>query len=478
VAETVRLGFTEHVSALRDDVRTERAAHAAFLETGAAPAAVRTVVADSWLRSAAAGVDADANLAPVLLDGSDLRDYRSAHPLAQVFPLLYDVLGRIAEDCDYVMAIGDAMGQLLWVCGTPSVLRQAESINFVEGAGWDEANAGTNAPGTALRLDAPVQIHAGEHFNRLVQPWSCAAAPIHDPGTQAILGLIDITGGDDVASPQTLGMVRAAARMAEAELGRLSAVGAWTSNGRAGGTDSAAGGHSAAHPAAVAGSSSARIVGTGWTPPRTAPSDPPTARPATLRVLGLGRFDCDAQVHGRAVRLSPRHGEIIAILIDHPDGLTADELALLVYPGDVNSSTVRAELTRLRQLLGPDVLQSRPYRLVVETDCDWHAVAAHLAAGRLHDAVGAYRGPLLPHSDAPGVVERRERLQGQLRAAILAGGEPELMVAWTRARWGADDVAMWVEQARCLPASSPLRAMAQAEARRLERGLTAAPPSR
>ena len=282
MAETVRLGFTEHVSALRDEARTERAAHAAFLETGTAPSAVRTVVADSWLRSAAAGVDADANLAPLLIDAGDLRDYRSAHPLAQVFPLLYDVLGRIAEDCDCVMAIGDAMGQLLWVCGTPSVLRRAESINFVEGAGWDEAHAGTNAPGTALRLDAPVQIHAGEHFNRLVQPWSCAAAPIHDPGTQAILGLIDITGGDDVASPQTLGMIRAAARMAEAELGRLSAIGAWTPIGRADGNGSTAG--DPASPAGRATPSRDRFVASGWmstgrsVPPTGSPV-PPTARP-------------------------------------------------------------------------------------------------------------------------------------------------------------------------------------------------------
>lgn len=448
------------MSALGDDLRTERASHAAFLETGAAPVGVRTVVADSWLRSAAAGVDADGHLAPVLLDPGDLRDYRAAHPLAQVFPLLYDVLGRVAEDCDCVMAVGDALGQLLWVCGTPSVLRRAEAINFVEGAGWDEAHAGTNAPGTALRLDAPVQIHAGEHFNRLVQPWSCAAAPIHDPATQAILGLIDITGGDDVASPQTLGMVRAAARMAEAELGRLSATGAWTRGD------------------ARATASVPRIVAPGWPRPLPRPSLPPTPRPAILRVLGLGRFDCDAHVDGRAVRLSPRHGEIVTILADHPDGLTADELALLVYPGEVHPSTVRAELARLRQLLGPDVVHSRPYRVAVETECDWHAVAAHLVAGRVRDAVGAYRGPLLPHSDAPGVVERRERLAEQLRAAILDAGEPALMVAWTRARWGADDLVMWAEQARSLPASSPLRAMAEAEARRLERELAAAPPSR
>ena len=61
------------------------------------------------------------------------------------------------------------------------MLRRAEAISFVEGAQWDEEHAGTNAPGTALRLDAPVTIKSAEHFVRPVQRWSCAAAPIHDP---------------------------------------------------------------------------------------------------------------------------------------------------------------------------------------------------------------------------------------------------------------------------------------------------------
>ena len=67
-----------------------------------------------------------------------------------------------------------------------------------------------------------------------------------------------------------------------------------------------------------------------------------------------------------------------------------------MYAGHVHSSTLRAEMTRLRTLLGPDVLASRPYRLVVDTESDWGSVAAHLAAGRVRDALQAYKGPLLP----------------------------------------------------------------------------------
>ena len=58
-------------------------------------------------------------------------------------------------------------------------------MHFVEGARWAEDVVGTNAPGTALAVDHAVQIYGSEHFRRPVQPWSCSAAPVHDPLTGA-----------------------------------------------------------------------------------------------------------------------------------------------------------------------------------------------------------------------------------------------------------------------------------------------------
>jgi GAF domain-containing protein len=411
-----------------DDARAIHAAHDAFV-SGARPDHVRDLVVESWVRSAAAGVNADTDLAPITLEIASLADYRDAHPLTRVFPLLYDVLGQAAEACDSVMAVGDAAGQLLWVCGPPRILMRAEQMNFVEGAAWDEAHAGTNAPGTALRLDSPVQIRGAEHFARAVQRWSCVAAPIHDPETHAVLGVVDLTGGEDIASPQTMAMVRAAARMAEAELGRLNAVGR-------------------VH----------RLI---------VPAHPGQQR--RLVIDGLGRPDCRIDDGVRSICLRPRHSEILTVLVGCPDGLTGEQLAIEIYGDDANLSTVRAELTRLRALLGEDVLDSRPYRLRVSAECDWLTVEAHVVAGRLGEAIRCYRGPLLPQSDAPGVVRRRQRLENQLRSVILASASPDLMIAWTRSRWGADDLEMWERQVHVLPERSPLRSIADAEVRRLQR---------
>ena len=407
-------------------------------------AGVRDLVADSWLRSMAAGINVDASEPPITLDRGLLNDYRAGHPLSRIFPLLYDVLGKAAEECDSVMAVADEHGQLLWVCGRPAVLRRAEAISFVEGAQWDEEHAGTNAPGTALRLDAPVTIKAAEHFVRPVQRWSCAAAPIHDPVTRRILGVVDVTGGDDIGSPQTIAMIRAAARMAESELAYLDNV----------------------RQASVRSRSTAKATATaigGWRP-----GGADGLPPAHLHLRGLGRPDVVVSAGHRSLRLSPRHSEIVVVLAGRPDGVNGDELATLLYPGDVTSSTLRAEMVRLRALLGDQALASRPYRLTCDVSSDWAAVSSHLATGNLTDALRGYHGPLLPPSEAPGVVRQRDDLHDWLRAMILADGRHQLLVSWTQARWGADDLPMWQRQVALLPASSPLRPRAEAAAARLD----------
>ena len=181
---------------------------------------MRTEVADSWHRSVAAGVEREDVEAPITLDTSTLREHRAAHPLARVFPLLDDVLGQAARDCNALMAVSDEAGQLLWVCGTSETLRKADRMGFVEGSNWGEGFAGTSAPGLALRLDKPISVVRSEHFRQSVKDWSCAAIPIHEPGSSRLLGVLDITGGDEIVVPQTLALVRAAARLAEAELAR------------------------------------------------------------------------------------------------------------------------------------------------------------------------------------------------------------------------------------------------------------------
>jgi hypothetical protein len=394
-------------------IRQVGRAHERFV-TGDGPVPpVRDVVADSWRRSAHALHTADST-APIELADGDLEAYRAAHPLARVLPIFRDLLGGLADDGDHLMAVCDAYGRLLWVEGTASVLRGAEEMNFVPGARWDEAHAGTNAPGTALAVDHPLQIFATEHFSRPVQRWTCAAAPIHDPATGRLLGAIDVTGGDHLANPHSLALVRATALAAEAYLGS---------------------------------------------------HRPPPSAAGT--VTALGRDEAVLCVGGRRQRLGRRHSELLVLLLAHPEGRTGDQLGFDLYTDDLNPVTVRAELSRLRRTLGPELLDSRPYRLRVELDADFASITRLLERGRVAEALDAYPGPLLPSSEAPGVARLRRLVEGELRAAVLASADRALMRTWLHAPSGADDLEMWESYVRLLPLGAPARPLAQARVRQL-----------
>ena len=69
-------------------------------------------------------------------------------------------------------------------------------------------------------------------------------------------------------------------------------------------------------------------------------------------------------------------------------------------------------------------------RLVVETESDWRTVGAHLAAGRVREALQAYKGPLLPGSEAPDALKALHQA-GVVHAAIIgeaATGKGSLQV--------------------------------------------------
>ena len=383
---------------------------------------VRTVVAQSWERCL--GLDLAEN-APVTLTGSDLESYRAEHPLNLVVGLLRELVGSVAEDGKHLMAISDATGRLLWVEGHKWARGRAEAMNFVEGAVWDEASAGTNAPGTALALDHAVQIFASEHFRPIVQEWTCAAAPIHDPVTGRILGIVDVTGGDIVAHPHSLALVNAAAKAAEAQ---LAASAGWRRESD----------------------------GTLWVPER---------EECESRLLALGRDQAVLVQHGRETRFNRRHSEILVILAQHPEGLTGDQLTAALYDDDAAAeATVRVEVARLRRVLG-GLIGSRPYRLTAPISADFLDVARALREKNLDAALEAYAGPLLPRSEAPNVLTERHWIDARLRTAVLESGSAKLLDDWLE-RCGPDDLDVWERLVPLLP-SGVRRAEAMDEVRRL-----------
>src|ERR1035437_9175258 len=167
---------------------------------------VRAPIAESWRRSVAAGVDPSGlRIAPVVADIDEASARWEVHPLAEMAPLIRACLAATADESRHLIVVSDANGVLLWVEGNAGVrLRAADSMNFAEGALWSEAGAGTNAIGTAIAAEHAVQVFASEHFNEEVQSWTCAAAPVHDPDSGHMIGVIDLTGEMSTAHPHKI----------------------------------------------------------------------------------------------------------------------------------------------------------------------------------------------------------------------------------------------------------------------------------
>lgn len=385
-----------------------RAVHSLFVE-GQVDAAylestpLRKVVVESWRRSLATGVDPDRG-GQTAAAVAALAQLRESHPLAPTLPLIRRLLVDDAVDSGVVVAVSAADGTLLWVEGDRVACRKAEAMNFVPGTDWSERTAGTNAPGTALALDRELQIRGSEHFSRVVHPWSCTAVPVHDPATGALLGAIDLTGGSAVASTQTLALVRATAVAVENQLALLQL---------------------------------------------TRPVPAQSAEGARLTVLGADRPRwqvTDEDGHARSSVLTGRHADILVLLIRHPEGLSADHLAMLLDDKDLDVVTIRAEMSRLRRVIGSHYIASRPYRLLAPVASDMGDVFDGLQAGDVPAALSAYTGALLPQSVSPAIGRLRTELTASLREAVLAQsarGNLALLRKWLQLPDGRDDRHAW-----------------------------------
>ncbi|WP_233189211.1 helix-turn-helix domain-containing protein [Subtercola sp. Z020] len=406
-------------------------------------AGVRRLVEESWQRSLRSNVDPD-RLTPAFdLDDEALREYRSAHPLALVLPVIHRLLIAHTFERGLIVAIGDQAGRLLWIDGDRELRSRAEGMAFVEGANWSERVVGTSAPGTALALDRSIQIGGAEHFNRIVHPWSCSAVPVHDPASGEVLGVIDITGGHDAVSPVTLPLMEAAVAAAEAEL-RIQQL-------------TPARAHRPERRAAAPGrAASGRPTPAAAPPPRPSP---PASAPL-LSVLGreVGRLS----YAGRTIELSARHSEILTLLAWHRHGLSAEQLAQKLYVADNSVATLRAEMVRLRSVLAelhPALAPlSRPYRMPVPLELDAHRVLAFLERGAHRVALGAYSGEVLAVSTAPGVLEIRRAVSRNVRESLLTDASADVLLGYARTDECASDRGVWLACLERLPTHSPKRA--------------------
>ena len=457
---------------------------------------VRGPIAESWERSLSAGLDPAGWLAPVDADPAEAEERFGEHPLGKVAAVLLRQLQPAYEASQNLLVVSDANGVLLHVGGDAGLKeRAAGEMNFLEGARWSEEAAGTNAVGLALAVDHSVQVFASEHYNGNVHAWTCSAAPVHDPVTGSVVGVVDLTGPMENAHPLSLALAATMATTMEhaladarreldarlqrrygdlarttsdllvSEDGRL-LVGSARSPGAgplvipAGGGEIVLDDGSAAVAEPLAGGEAYLVRGLAQRSVRRTPEP--------LRFEALGRDRALVQLDGRELTLSRRHSEVVVLLAEHAAGLSADELAVALYGDRANPVSARALVSRLRARLGERIM-TEPYRLVPPVESDISVLRRLLRQGRVADAAAMHGDVLLPRSEAPGVIELRDELEAWTRRAVMTADDPDALWTWISNPRGAADLPAWVRFLSAVPYEDGRRALAAAHVSRLRR---------
>jgi hypothetical protein len=177
-----------------------------------------------------------------------------------------------------------------------------------------------------------------------------------------------------------------------------------------------------------------------------------------FRTLGSAG-DAAVTLDGHPVHVSPRQLELLTVLSLRPQGCTLEELRAALYPDHgATPASCKAEVSHLRRLLG-NAIGSRPYRLQGRVVADHLEVQRLLEAGLVAAALALYDGALLARSGSPAIVEHRGFLQVALRTAVLAAGDPELLVELGRI--DPDDVELHEHALALLAPTDPRRALVE-----------------
>jgi hypothetical protein len=179
-----------------------------------------------------------------------------------------------------------------------------------------------------------------------------------------------------------------------------------------------------------------------------------------LRLLGRDR--AVIELNGRTVTLTPRLTELLALLASRPTGMTSEQLAADLYGDAGQPVAARVEVHRLRKLLG-GAIETDPYRLAIDVESDVARIRGLLDRGAICEAAGRYEGPLLPHSEAPGIVREREALEAWLRNAVMTCDDDEALWAWVQCPSGRDDLPAWKRLLAELGFRDPRRSLAAAQ---------------
>jgi PAS domain S-box len=176
------------------------------------------IIKKSYERSIRYGVQKEQILPKRVLSGEEiLLNIKKNSTLIKTASTFIDIIYGFLTGSGFFIVLTDGSGCILSIKGDEDILKAAAENHMSPGFCMDEKSIGTNAIGTAIKEDIPVQISASEHFINAYHRWTCSASPIHDENGR-IIGVLNLTGSSTSVHPHTLGLVVAAVRSIENQI--------------------------------------------------------------------------------------------------------------------------------------------------------------------------------------------------------------------------------------------------------------------
>ncbi|MEU2778088.1 hypothetical protein ABZ646_35680, partial [Streptomyces sp. NPDC007162] len=190
-----------------------------FLQGEQVDSGVRAPILDSWLRCQSLG------LSPDRADLPFHEDFDPGGPIVRAAVPVLDRLQALFSGSQINISLADASGTvLLRRFGDPAMPRSLPPIQVVPGFVFAERFAGTNGIGLALAERGLVRVFGAEHFAERAQGNACIAAPVRDPLSGRMEGVLCFGYHRSAEDPALGDLIRRAVRAVEGRLLRQSSA--------------------------------------------------------------------------------------------------------------------------------------------------------------------------------------------------------------------------------------------------------------
>ncbi|WP_092766391.1 transcriptional regulator [Acinetobacter sp. DSM 11652] len=321
----------------------------------------------SWQRSKLAEIPKERMVAPLITTSTV-----ESNSLNQALKICEQELKHVAQQSSMVLAVGDINSTIIWTEASQQMRKAAERVHFIEGGQWREEVVGTNALALTLKTEKSSCVFSNEHYMESIHDWVCYAAPIVDPFSKQLIGVLDLsTTWDHHNSFGLLAAERCASLIQSALLN-----------------------YQRQH--------------------------------LFIRTFGIPQVI----FNGRTLVVTPRQIEILTILALCPQGLSLDSLHQALYgERKVSMGTLKAEMSQLRDLLG-GMLGSRPYKLLAHIEADFLQIENALDVGFVDKALQQVNGVMLAKTESPFLCSWRNCLDSRLSEAIFNYCDVEVLLKY------------------------------------------------